>query len=181
MPLSLESFARNYATAAHESIDQRRKFTGEPYIVHPAAVVELVRSMPHDDAMLAAAWLHDVVEDTNLCQQHKLTRAEKIMIIGGLFGDDVGTLVGWLTDVATPADGDRATRKALNRAHSAAAPARAQTIKVADVIDNSRTIAALDPEFARVYLPEKAALVEVLDKADSALIAMAKEHVRAYI
>ncbi|MDR3461719.1 MAG: HD domain-containing protein [Beijerinckiaceae bacterium] len=171
MTESLEDRARSFATAAHESIDQRRKWTDEPYIVHPTAVAEIVRSVKHDEAMIAAALLHDVVEDTGV----------PIAEIEDMFGSDVAELVGWLTDVATPADGDRATRKALNRAHSAAAPARAQTIKVADVIDNSRTVAALDPEFARVYLPEKAALVEVLDKADSALTAMAKAYIGAHI
>lgn len=40
----LESRALAFATAAHASIDQRRKYTGESYIVHPIAVAEVVRS-----------------------------------------------------------------------------------------------------------------------------------------
>lgn len=52
----MEQRAREFAEAAHARIDQRRKYTGEPYIAHPAAVVELVRSVPHTDEMIAAAW-----------------------------------------------------------------------------------------------------------------------------
>ena len=57
-----EQLAKKFATHAHG--DQKRKYTLEPYIAHPAAVVELVRGVPHTEAMLCAAWLHDVVEDT---------------------------------------------------------------------------------------------------------------------
>jgi len=61
----LELKAKAFATKCHEDIKQVRKYTGEPYINHPAAVVEIVRSVPHTEAMLCAAWLHDTVEDTN--------------------------------------------------------------------------------------------------------------------
>ena len=167
----LEARAQQFAAQAHGAINQRRKFTGELYIVHPAAVVKLVRSVPHDEAMLAAAWLHDVVEDT------PVTLTEVVVA----FGSEVAGLVGWLTKTATKADGDRAARQALNIAHSAAAPARAQTIKMADVVDNIRTVAKLSPEFARAYLPEKAALVGALRHADPALTALARQHLGAYI
>ena len=52
---SLEEQARRYATQAHADAGQRRKYTDEPYIVHPAAVAELVRSVSDDEAMIAAA------------------------------------------------------------------------------------------------------------------------------
>ncbi|WP_274872826.1 HD domain-containing protein, partial [Serratia marcescens] len=62
MTNTLAERARRYATKAHAAIDQRRKYTDDPYIVHPQAVMELVRSVPHTEEMLAAAWLHDTVE-----------------------------------------------------------------------------------------------------------------------
>ena len=62
--MTLEAAARVFATTHHAAIGQVRKYTGEPYINHPASVVELVRSVPHTEVMLAAAWLHDTVEDT---------------------------------------------------------------------------------------------------------------------
>lgn len=173
---ALASAALAYADMAHASIDQRRKWTGEPYIVHPVAVTELVRSVSHDQAMIAAAYLHDVVEDVA-----PLRPEFGLHAVRDHFGDDVADLVDWLTDVSAPADGNRSTRKAIDRAHSAGAPARAQTIKVADLVDNSRTILTRDPGFASVYLPEKKALLDALTQANTSLVALAREQIRAYI
>jgi (p)ppGpp synthase/HD superfamily hydrolase len=53
--------ARVFATAAHAAVGQLRKYTNEPYIVHPAEVMALVRRVAHDEGMLAAALLHDVL------------------------------------------------------------------------------------------------------------------------
>lgn len=86
----LEARAHAFATDAHGDIDQRRKYTGEPYIVHPIAVAELVRSVPHTPEMIAAALLHDVVEDTPVTIEGIETE----------FGARVAELVGWLTDVS---------------------------------------------------------------------------------
>jgi (p)ppGpp synthase/HD superfamily hydrolase len=61
---AVEQTAIDFATSYHASIDHRRKYTGEPYIAHLVAVAELLRSVPHTEAMICAAWLHDVVEDT---------------------------------------------------------------------------------------------------------------------
>lgn len=152
--------AQAFATGAHAAIGQVRKYTGSPYIVHPANVVELVQSVQHDGPMLAAAWLHDVVEDTSV----------SIDLIADQFGQYVAMLVGWLTDVSKPADGNRATRKAMDLAHIAQAPADAQTIKLADLIDNAETIIALDPKFAKVFVPEMRQLLTVLHKGDASLM-----------
>lgn len=165
----LESRARLFATAAHGALDQKRKYTDEPYIHHPAAVVELVRSVPHSEEMLAAAWLHDVVEDT----------AIDFDTIEVEFGTEVVWLVRWMTDVSQPQDGNRAHRKALDLAHLALAPAPAQTIKVADLIDNTKSIVLHDPSFARVYLAEKHALLDVLTDANPALLKQARDMVAA--
>lgn len=160
--------AQVYAMAAHAAVGQRRKYTNEPYIVHPAEVASIVASVPGSTPdMVAAAWLHDVVEDTG-CTFTDIHMA---------FGIDIATLVGWLTDVSKPEDGNRATRKAMDRAHTAEAPAEAQTIKLADLISNSRSIMQHDPEFARVYLEEKRLLLEVLTKGDPELHAQASAYV----
>jgi (p)ppGpp synthase/HD superfamily hydrolase len=117
--------------------------------------------------MIAAALLHDVIEDTG-CTFTDIHMS---------FGIEIATLVGWLTDVSKPEDGNRATRKAIDRAHTAEAPAEAQTIKLADLISNSRSIMAHDPEFAKVYLAEKRLLLQVLTKGDRGLHARASEMV----
>jgi guanosine-3',5'-bis(diphosphate) 3'-pyrophosphohydrolase len=161
----LETRARLFATAAHAAVGQLRKYTHEPYIVHPAEVAKIVRSVPHTEVMLAAAWLHDTVEDTGVSIE--LIRAE--------FGSEVSDLVGWLTDVSRPDHGNRAARKAVDRAHTAAAPAEAQTVKCADLCSNTRSIAAHDPKFAETYLVEKRQLLEVMTKAEPAALRLAQE------
>lgn len=160
----METSAKEFAAAAHARAGQLRKYTHEPYIAHPAAVVELVRSVPHTEAMLCAAWLHDVVEDTPVTIEE----------VAHLFGAEVASLVEMLTDVSKPSDGNRVERKALDRAHTAMASPAAKTIKLADLIDNTSSIAEHDPKFAQVYLAEKALLLDVLQEGDSTLRAMAR-------
>lgn len=157
--------AFRFARDAHGSIDQRRKHTGEPYIVHPFAVAKLVRSVPHTDAMLAAALLHDVVEDTHATLDE----------MGALFGPEISELVDWLTDVSKPEDGNRAARKHLDLLHTARATPAAKTIKLADLIDNTKTIAVHDPGFWGRYRKEKRALLQVLREGDPTLWRMAAE------
>ena len=159
--------ARVFATAAHAAVGQTRKYTGEPYVVHPMEVASLVESVGGTEAMVAAALLHDVLEDTGVT----------VDVLEEQFGSEVADLVLWLTDVSKPNDGNRSTRKALDRQHSAAAPAAAQTVKVADLISNTRSIVAHDPDFAKVYLAEKRLLLDVLTRADPTLLTMARKQV----
>ena len=154
-----------FATMAHG--DQKRKYTGEPYIVHPIAVSEIVKTVPHTDEMIAAALLHDVVEDTPVTIQEIETK----------FGSKVAELVGWLTDTSRPEDGNRKTRKSIDRLHSADAPAEAQTIKLADLIHNTESIEKHDPSFYKVYKQEKIALLDVLTKGDITLRKIAQQQV----
>lgn len=74
-----------FATHAHAG--QVRKYTLEPYVAHPVAVMALVATVPHTEEMLAAAVLHDVLEDTTISLTH-LTLA---------FGPVVSGLVSELT------------------------------------------------------------------------------------
>jgi guanosine-3',5'-bis(diphosphate) 3'-pyrophosphohydrolase len=166
----LETRAREFASRRHAAIGQKRKYTGEDYIHHPAAVVTLVRSVPHSEEMLAAAWLHDTVEDTDATFED----------IERQFGREVAVLVEMLTDVSKPEHGNRAARKAIDRAHTARASPEAKTIKLADLIDNSMSITSRDQKFARVYMAEMAALLEVLTEGDQALYAMATEIIERY-
>lgn len=55
--------AKNFATDKHQN--QKRKFTNEPYIVHSQSVANLVEKYGGDINMIAAAWLHDTLEDTD--------------------------------------------------------------------------------------------------------------------
>jgi len=157
-----------FATKAHG--DQKRKYTNDPYIVHPIAVSEIVKTVAHTDEMVAAALLHDVVEDTPVTIEQ----------VEAKFGSKVAELVGWLTDVSKPEDGNRKTRKALDREHSAQAPAEAQTIKVADLIHNTDSIERHDPSFWKIYKQEKIALLDVLTKADQTLVRIAQQQIGGF-
>jgi len=152
--------AEVFATAAHCAIDQRRKYTGEPYIVHPAAVAELISReyVGVSWEMMCAAWLHDVVEDTKVTSD----------VISHLFGAGVGRMVDALTNPDSSA-GTRRERHEMELKQIAGASWQAQTIRVADIIDNTKDIARLDPVFAERYLVEKAAVLDVLEHANPTL------------
>ena len=160
--------AKTFATSAHQRIDHRRKYSQQPYEVHLKSVANLVKEVGGSEEMIAAAWLHDTVEDTP-ATHHDIEQA---------FGAKVARLVYELTDISKPSDGNRATRKALDRDHLSTASAAAQTIKLADLIDNARDICRHDESFARVYLGEMAALLEVLHKGDAELMRRARKTLR---
>lgn len=165
---SLPWRADRFADAAHSAVGQVRKYTGEPYISHPRAVASLVLTVTDDDVTLAAALLHDTVEDT----------AVTLEDIEREFGADVAQLVENLSDVSLPEDGNRRVRKEIDRMHTAKADRRAKTIKLADLIENTRSIVAHDLNFARIYLHEKARLLEVLMDGDPTLYQLAIETLR---
>lgn len=142
----------HFAKMAH--LGQKRKYTGEDYIVHPMAVSKLVKEHGGSKVQQAAALLHDVVEDTNY------TLAD----INANFGHEVATLVQWLTDTSRPEDGNRKTRKEIDRKRLVNAPASAQFIKLADMIDNSETIFRFDDGFAPVFKSEMRLLVDEMTK-----------------
>ena len=158
----------HFAKEAHEG--QLRKFTNEPYIVHPIAVSGIVYSVTENMDMLCAAVLHDVVEDTN----------KTIEEIEGFFGSRIADMVADLTDVSKPEDGKRSRRKTLDRLHSSEGSPQSKTIKLADLIDNTKSIVSFDPNFARIYMHEKQALLHVLKEGDSTLWAIAQGLIDRY-
>lgn len=138
---------------------QVRKYTGEPYYLHTVEVMEIVKTVPHIEEMLCAALLHDVVEDTDCT----------LDMINNTLGDEVAYLVEMLTDVSKPEDGNRSKRKAIDLEHTSKASPMAKTIKLADLISNTKSIVKHDKNFAKVYLQEKALLLEVLKDGDETL------------
>ena len=151
--------AKVMAGKAHEG--QTRKYSSLPYIVHPIEVATIVESAGGTDEMIAAALLHDVIEDTDFTYE------------------DIADLVQGMTEVAKPEDGNRAKRKSMDKDFLAQQSPEVQTIKYADVISNTQDIALHDPSFAKVYITEIKALLEVIDKGDPTLYAKAKDIVHA--
>lgn len=165
---SLISHARMYATAAHGAMDQRRKYVNTPYIEHPHAVATLVAShfSPIENEAehntyeaIAAAWLHDVVEDTGIT-------------IEGLkedFPSPVAEIVRFVTKPSpfkgeTRGEHTRRTNRML-----ADSPIAAQTIKAADILDNTRTLAERAGANGLPYLLSKRAQLDVLHRAPESL------------
>lgn len=118
-PVDLPARARAFAVAAHG--DQR--YGAHPYEHHLTAVVGVLERFGiTDPELVAAAWLHDVIEDTAVGRDEIAER----------FGTRVAGIVWALTD----GEGDdRAARKRVSHARIAATP-DAATVKVADRIAN---------------------------------------------
>jgi guanosine-3',5'-bis(diphosphate) 3'-pyrophosphohydrolase len=165
---------RKFVDKAHG--DQMRKYTPERYIVHPVRVMEIMKTVSSDITVLAAALLHDVLEDT-------LTTKEEIRIFLSSLMDESTVertihLVVELTDVYIKKDypqWNRKKRKALEAERVRQTSADAQTIKYADIIDNCREIVKHDRHFAVVFLAECKKILHVIDKGDPELYQKAKE------
>ncbi len=129
------------ATKAHEG--QLRK-TGEPYIIHPLAVLKILQEWNMDEDTIIAGVLHDTVEDTDLSLKE----------IEDTFGKDVAFLVNGVTklgkarsgmkdlDEYLPETGDNLLKLLVATGQDV----RVLIIKLADRLHNLRTLSALPPE-----------------------------------
>ena len=85
-----------------------------------------------------------------------------------------------VTDVSKKEDGNRAVRKHIDLMHLANASPEGQTIKLADLIDNTESITKYDPGFAYKYMREKRDLLQVLTRGDYRLYEIASKTVADY-
>lgn len=128
--------AFNFAYQLHEG--QLRK-SGEPYIAHPVAVAGLLRDLGGDSAMIAAGFLHDVVEDTDVTPE----------AIEAEFGFEVRQLVEGVTKLSSFNFSSKTERQAENFRRMFLAMAqdiRVIVVKLADRLHNMRTLEHLKPE-----------------------------------
>lgn len=165
--VSYQLLAKAYWFADRVHSEQVRKYTGLPYMTHCAAVSKLVAQYDLPDTWVAAALMHDCVEDAR-------NPGEVALAIRQIFGDGVANLVMEVTDVSKPSDGNRAVRKTIDREHLAKASPGGMTIKLADLIDNTNDIVAHDENFAKVYIEEKKLLLPLLTKGDYRLYETAR-------
>lgn len=161
------NYALDVAVQAHEG--QLRKYTDDPYVVHPIRVARMVGDAFPDITMIAAAYLHDVIEDCGMTEA-------RLVEFG--FGADTARLVDELSNRRNP--GNRATRKELDRQRLATVSWAAKTVKCADLIDNSCSIVTHDPKFAKVFMAEKSRLLEVLGHSEQSLYRRAWDVVNEY-
>jgi len=121
--------AIKFAVDAHKGQERRGK--GYPYIVHPMEVVSIVATMTADQELLAAAALHDTVEDTDVSLDD--IRRE--------FGDRVAWLVEMESDRTDVSDdAPWHDRKRATIEHLATAPRDAKMVALGDKLSNARAI-----------------------------------------
>jgi (p)ppGpp synthase/HD superfamily hydrolase len=151
--LNLRSVAL-FATAAHKG--QTRKHTGEPYIMHPVRVSLMAADYGMSRPGIAAALLHDVIEDTSFTLEH----------IVSAFGGRVGELVWGLTNaegrgLAEPGVDNRAVRKSMDREWLSEQDPEVKMIKAFDMIDNLMDGPTSD-KFLDLMLEEACELVQAM-------------------
>lgn len=157
--------AKYFAMGAHMGVAQKRKYDGQDYIVHPIEVAGLLLQFatnPVSTAMVEAALLHDVIEDTKVSYEQ----------VFSVFGKETFDLVEALTDVSRPEHGNRKLRKQMDLEHTRDGPIDAKSVKCADLISNLKSIVKYDTDFARVFVHEKERLLnDALTDADLGLLA----------
>lgn len=142
--------------AAYHHNGQFRKWTNRPYIEHPARVAGRVVLLPGcTEDMVAAAWLHDVLEDTE-CRAQEIENA---------CNTEVFRLVTLLTNPSNGSTAPRADRKQVDRLHLQACPRHVQAIKLADRADNLTDIGLADFRFRMLYCRESLDLIEAIGQA----------------
>jgi len=129
--------AHAVAEQAHEG--QFRK-SGEPYITHPIAVAEIIAGLGLPESVIAAALLHDVVEDTSFPLEQ----------ISAEFGDEVASFVDGVTKLDKLSFGDAAQAETVRKLVVAMArDIRVLLLKLADRLHNARTWEHVPAEKAR--------------------------------
>jgi (p)ppGpp synthase/HD superfamily hydrolase len=154
--LSMDNLLERIQTFAEKAHgEQKRKYSGDPYIVHPVRVMNTCREYTGDNTILAAALLHDVLEDTPITKL-KMKQFLK-SVVNMEDADRILRLVTALTDVYTKEKFPllNRNRRRLKETHRLGnISGDAQTVKYADIIDNTIDITQNDPDFAIVYLKE---------------------------
>ncbi|MGZ5218578.1 MAG: HD domain-containing protein [Chitinophagaceae bacterium] len=169
-----------FARQAHS--DQQRKFVAEPYTNHLVRVMETCKQYDSGVEILGAALLHDVLEDTPVSREeiHNFL----LPLLGGEKAGRTVKLVEELTDIYTKENyphWNRRKRKTKEAERLSKTSSDAQTIKYADIIDNSVDINNAETGFARVFLFECRALLKAMTKGNTILYHRAIETVQRCI
>lgn len=166
---SLIEKARDLAYRAHAG--QTRKYTGTPYITHPAQVASLVSRQPWaTDVEVAAAWLHDLLEDGD---------PSYIKEFRDNLPTEVIRLVEELTNPSKGSTAPRHQRKQQDRNHLQHVSVEAKRIKLIDRNLNIQDIPEVGEEdFLDLYLQESALLLQALQGAEPSLEAELSNTIR---
>jgi (p)ppGpp synthase/HD superfamily hydrolase len=149
-----------FAKKAHDGV--KRKYGDDDYVLHPARVASRVMLLPGvSEEMIAAAWLHDVLEDVPSVT-YQMLKDE--------FGEKTADLVVELTNPSKGSRAHREARKRQDRDHIANVSREAKLIKLIDRIDNLRDMRDCgDDSFIILYGKESLMLAEVLKDTNKEL------------
>lgn len=146
-PLNTELLDRAIIFAIHAHAGTERRGKGFPYIVHPLEAVSIVATMTDDQELLAAAALHDTVEDTDVTVDD----------IRNAFGERIAALVALESD---DKESDWHTRKQAGIDRLANASYEVKVIALGDKLSNIRAI-------ARDYVEKGDAVWELFHSKDA--------------
>lgn len=162
--------ARLFANESHDRFSSGRISTLQNLPAHLKSVAHIVSSVTDDETTIAAAWLHDIVEDT-------------AVTLGDLerrFGSKVARLVGEVTIPFSPGYRNRVNRLAATRERLAHASEAAKTIKLADLIDTCSDLHKNNAVSFIAVASEADALASVLEGGDSRLFARLRRNLQKY-
>lgn len=164
---SLVAIADRIAEEAHAG--QLRRNTDLPYIIHPRAVARMVAHACGNEYQVAAALLHDVVEDGVGYTLDRLKHEFELP-------DIVVNYVSWLTNPSFEVATSRYEKCQIIQNRLREAPAEVQTIKICDVLHNCHDLLTnAKARQAKGYLREKIELVQRLDKVHPDLLEYANK------
>lgn len=151
-----------FVSASHG--DQKRKYTGDPYTNHLLAVAEMASAYSKDPLAYEKGLCHDLFEDTDVTEDQLYIALKKI----GYSVQEAGEIcecVKDLTDVYTkenfPAR-NRHERKLAEAQRLGTIAPNSQTVKYADLINNTESIVEHDPDFSKTYLEEKLQTIDYM-------------------
>jgi len=168
---------RAFAAKAHNG--QKRRYSPDPYIIHPESVMNICAAYSTDACIWYAALLHDVLEDTPVTLEKLQSFLESTLEPAD--AERTIGLVVELTDVFTKANfpqWNRQKRRLKEAERLGRASAAAQTIKYADILDNCKGIAQYDPDFGPVFLRECEMILDHMKKGMPALYQNARDVVK---
>lgn len=156
--VTLEERARLMSWLGHRGVYRQPPQQNELYYYHTHRVAETLRklSREYDSRLVAAAYCHDLIEDTDITD-------DQLMLV--LQCRRTVDLVLQVTHVSKPLDGNRAVRRAIDREHLAKSDADGATLKLADIQDNASCYFD-NKKWAEKWFGEKKLELEVLKHGD---------------
>ena len=157
-----EKLLIEFVANAHRN--QLRKYSNEPYYLHCIEVAKILEDSSISKSkefqnIKFAAYMHDILEDTSTTE-HDIRSFLKELLLDTKDINSIIKMIRGVTKISKREDGNREMRHKIDTKHLASQDFNTKTIKLADILSNTKDIAEKDVEFAKIYLKEK---LNVLD------------------